>query len=212
MLFSWKLYSRRLNVFNGSLPAAVSGRCISVPSLTWPCPSLIIVTTTGVRSREAQKKRECMFLFCGRKAFSCVRMLPLKLKKWVSCGGNDHRMDEAWSRQRVPNISWAQVSQLQSRQREALRGWENTLYCDGLILHALVDTEPYVRAVCFAGVFFQLMDPGCFNNWAAESVKKTEPDLFLSRMDLWISHSGQMATRCIKLRVSGSLFCDSASE
>lgn len=57
-----------------------------------------------------------MFLFWGRKAFSCLRMLPLKLKKWVSCGGNDHRIDKAWSRHRVPNISGVQVRQLQSGQ------------------------------------------------------------------------------------------------
>lgn len=50
------------------------------------------------------RKRECVFLFWARKAFSHLRMLPLKLKKWVSCGGNDHRIDKAWSRHHVPNI------------------------------------------------------------------------------------------------------------
>lgn len=50
------------------------------------------------------EKEQVVFLFWGKKAFSCLRMLPLKLEKWVSCGGSDYRIDEAWSRHRVPTF------------------------------------------------------------------------------------------------------------
>lgn len=50
------------------------------------------------------EKEQVMLLFLGKKAFSCLRMLPLKLEKWVSCGGSDYRIDEAWSRHGVPTF------------------------------------------------------------------------------------------------------------
>lgn len=44
-------------------------------------------------------------------------MLPLKLKKCASCGGNDRRVDKEWSRRCVPSIYREQVVWLQSGQR-----------------------------------------------------------------------------------------------
>lgn len=52
-------------------------------------------------------------MFWRRKAFSCLRKLPLKLKKWASCNGNDRGADKAWLRRLVPKRSdtlWEQVT------------------------------------------------------------------------------------------------------
>ncbi|KAK7904674.1 hypothetical protein WMY93_017281 [Mugilogobius chulae] len=44
-------------------------------------------------------------LLCrGQEGGAGLRMLPLKLKKWTSCGGNDRRADKEQSRRSVPSL------------------------------------------------------------------------------------------------------------
>lgn len=141
-----------------------------------------------------------MFLFWGRKAFSCLRMLPLKLKKWVSCGGNDHRIDKAWSRHRVPNISCVQVRQLQSGQRflwtkvglSTLGGEWKVLV--RIIVHLLTLNHLRMSHLSSLQVFISPpMDPGCFEDRLTDSTK-SQPDLFRRRMHLWIFHNGRITS------------------
>lgn len=171
-------------MFHGTQPATnnlkgISGHPTSVPPLTPPSTS-IILSAAGVV--ETERKRECMFLFWGRKAFSWLRMLPLKLEKLVSCGGNDHRMDEAWSRHRVPSISWVQVTQLQSVQHffcgtksvsllQEVSG-KSRFEFYGLSAHVPAETKPFENALvlCLCRCLFPLMDSGCFEDWLTDGL------------------------------------------
>lgn len=131
-----------------------------------------------------EKERECMFLFWGRKACSCLRMLPLKPKKWVSCGGNDHRIDDCSVETRCSQRFLSTGHPAAERAARFCGTAPATVggECKNLGVDRTFAGWCYIVQgsfcflLCRCLFFFLLMDSGCIESWLSISVKsKLDP-------------------------------------